>query len=238
MNIKVGIMRKANEGMANPQGTVYARMVKQYIIIVICFLNNDMFERTFGAMCFFALPDLLTMRDQWKTDYLELRNIIQPMSARSRSTNRPFSPSMVQNYAPRPLTAPEHISVDSVSSLVSRLTRPNTATAGKAVFWSTPRRRWEESYMVGASKLYKEGNHKVRYGHIQKHYPGPWTIFPSLQDQMYVNQRLSQPTVSSASRAEECISRRKFVEDFKAKNWAADIVNRDMMLHKSSEMRQ
>ena len=162
------------------------------------------------------------MRGKWRSDYLELNNEIQPMKGRTRAiTPRPAS-SHTRAHLIRPCTAPETLSVNEVSNLVSRLYRPNTATGRKAVLWSQPRQEWEENYTATAI-LFAGDSYKLRYGKLQKHYPGTWTTAASGQEQCLLNERLSRPTMSSAYRAGACGIQRRYVERFKAANIAADI---------------
>ena len=161
------------------------------------------------------------MKNKLKADYLELTNAIKPLRGRSRGGSPGPPGDYYQSYLNRPYTAPEPLSVSEVSSLVTRLYRPNTSTGRKAVLWSMPRQVWEENYT--ATAILASGETWMRYEKLQKHYPGPWTVVPSAEEQKQLNERMSKPTVSSACRASTCIQQRRYVERYKAAALAADI---------------
>ena len=141
-------------------------------------------------------------------------------------TYSPYSPPP-QRGNRRPFTAPNGVAnanlIDAadIGSLVSRLARPNTSSARKAVLWSKPRKEYEYNYEV-ASSLKNPVLYWAQFPMLQKHYPGTWRAARSGELGTIIN-RLSKSTVASESRKEDCVTRRKVIEKVKEEAILADI---------------
>ncbi len=122
--------------------------------------------------------------------------------------------------AKRPNTAPEQVTVEDMSALVSRLSRPITSTARKATVYSAPRKEYEFEFQNKAV-LPNPRFYWTKFPTLDKHYPGTWrTANPDEVEKIV--ERLTRPTVAHESRAEDCISRRNEIVRARAARLAAD----------------
>lgn len=146
-------------------------------------------------------------------------------------TYSPYSPR-----AHRPTsTTPCQIDVDDVASMVSRLSRPNTSTARKAVLWSQPRREYEFNYEM-SSNLRNPRHYWKQFPQLAKHYPGTWRVADRCELKGIIS-RLTVKTVASQARKEDCISRRRVIEKAREDAIKADIVYQQNLKEQSRRQR-